>query len=341
MPARLAASFVLSLSLTAALTFVLIHVCKRNGWISKPRVDRWHAGAPACFGGVAIWLGFVGASLAVLPRVNLWTFIGATSLMFAVGLIDDTRHLRPGPKLLAQVGVAAAVVAVCPVFTGGAVNAGWWILWLVGITNAFNLVDNMDGLSSGIALIACAALLPAFVVSGEGVMASVISLLAGALAGFLMFNFQPARIFMGDCGSLFLGCVMGTLSLAPRNDMPGKVAVATIILAVPIVDMFLVSVTRRLRGQAISCGGTDHSSHRLVRLGASERAAVAMLYGLAAMSGVVGVIAQRLSPAGAIATMLLWVTLLTAAGLKLFSYSPHAERAAQPGRRQTETQSAD
>jgi UDP-GlcNAc:undecaprenyl-phosphate GlcNAc-1-phosphate transferase len=163
------------------------------------------------------------------------------------------------------------------------------IFWMVGITNAINLLDNMDGLAGGISLISCVFLASTFVMNGQGPEAMVVLMLAGAVLGFLLFNFHPASIFMGDCGSMFLGFMLGGVVLLNDYGRSGNlVAVLTtpvLILLIPIFDTCLVSVTRKLSGRPASQGGKDHSSHRLVALGMTEPRAVLTLYGLAALSG--------------------------------------------------------
>jgi UDP-GlcNAc:undecaprenyl-phosphate GlcNAc-1-phosphate transferase len=160
----------------------------------------------------------------------------------------------------------------------------------VGITNAVNLLDNMDGLSAGIAGIAALVMTVFAGLSGSTTTMAVGGAIGGAALGFLAFNFKPARIFMGDCGSLFLGFSIAALALIIQQqaDVAGQLAVGLVplaVLAVPILDTTLVTFMRRLAGRPVSQGGRDHASHRLVFLGLSERHAVLMLYGLSLASG--------------------------------------------------------
>jgi UDP-GlcNAc:undecaprenyl-phosphate/decaprenyl-phosphate GlcNAc-1-phosphate transferase len=328
-----AAAFPAAFAVTAGLTTACICICRSRGWVSRPRPDRWHKGAPAFFGGVPIFLGVVVLSAAFLPASAhlVWKIVGISSLMFLLGLADDIFHLRPWPKLLAQVAAAALALhcgIVYPVHASVVVSLGVSLLWIVGITNAFNLLDNMDGLSPGVALIASLSLFILSVGSGHPMQALLAAVTAGSIGGFLLFNFHPARIFMGDSGSLFLGFLLGTTSLLQGTH---RIGVSTLIfapvmvLAIPILDTFFVSVSRRMRGQPISQGGTDHSSHRLVRLGIGERTAVLLLYLLSGLSGGLAILVPRLSHLHALEIAGLWFFFLFVFGLHLF----HGEQEAQ------------
>ncbi len=324
--AGLCAAFVMTMAAVA----VAIQVCRERGWVAKPQPNRWHKGTPAKFGGVSMWLVVLIISVCVIPASNrsAWVVLGLASLMFALGLIDDIVHLRPGPKLLAQCCVAALSIAF-----GSALSVqGHPILsfclslfWIVGITNAFNLLDNMDGLAAGVALVTASYLAVLYLVGGMRDYASLLCIVAGASAGFLIFNFSPARIFMGDSGSLFLGFLLGSASLLQFrhvSGVPALVFTPVIVLSIPILDTVFVSVTRRLRGQPVSVGGTDHSSHRLVRMGLNERNAVILLYAATVASGAVAISVRHFAYAQALGLTLLWLFLLVLFGIHLFHTEP-------------------
>jgi UDP-GlcNAc:undecaprenyl-phosphate GlcNAc-1-phosphate transferase len=170
--------------------------------------------------------------------------------------------------------------------------------WIVGLTNALNLLDNMDGLAAGIGLIAALYLGVLFFHKGDITHMLLSFTLASAVAGFLPFNFSPASIFMGDAGSLFLGAILSLLTIhshGQASSILSLVAVPALILLVPILDTSLVTITRLFRGQPVSQGGKDHSSHRLVVLGLSEPKAVLLLYGMAILSGATALLIERLS----------------------------------------------
>ncbi len=293
--------FVAAFLLSVALTYAVRPLAHVTGAVARPKADRWHRSVIPMLGGVAI----AGAVLLVSvfrPPVTwaaLALVVGA-ALLAIVGLVDDFRPLRPQIKFLLQLVVTLAVVAsgVQISVTGVTpVDQLITLAWLVGITNAFNLLDNMDGLAAGIGLIAAAFRCYFFVLDGNAEGAGLAAALCGALAGFLLFNFQPASIFMGDTGSLFLGMMVGGLNVvgpAPYNR--GTVAVLmlpVLILLVPIFDTLFVSIARTLAGRSFAQGGRDHTSHRLVSLGLSERGAVLTLWAMAVGSGLVATLSYR------------------------------------------------
>ena len=236
--------------------------------------------------------------------------VGGGTLLFVTGLIDDFRHLRPHTKLIAQI-LAACVL----VFSGVQIGTPWLaavaipvtILWVVGITNAFNLLDNMDGLSAGTAVIA-AAFLFAFSLETNNLSTAVLCLAVGGGAlGFLLYNFNPARIFMGDSGSMYLGFTLSGITLLGTREMASDIffvlLVPAAMMGLPIMDTTLVTIVRTLEGRPLSQGGRDHLSHRLVAVGLSERQSVLVLYVMAACFGSLGLVARA---AG------VWLSLLLA-----------------------------
>jgi UDP-GlcNAc:undecaprenyl-phosphate GlcNAc-1-phosphate transferase len=341
-------SCALALASTAVLTSIMIRVCGRCGWTSEPRPDRWHSGRPAFFGGVPIWLGFVAVSLLFLPINNatVWRVMGMSALMFAVGLTDDFYHLRARQKLVLQITLATLALAdgmEVRMFGNALVDSGLSLLWLVGITNSFNLLDNMDGLSPGVALITALFLAVYFLQHGNDSFCQLTFLLVGSVAGFLLFNYHPARIFMGDCGSLFLGFVLASLSLVLLES--GGSALrdgfsVLILFGIPILDTVLVSLTRRLRGQAISQGGTDHISHRLVQLGLRESRAVLLIYAASAATGGVSLLTHAIPrPPGWWAGG-IWALILASLAVHVFRRTEPAYRP-DPAMRLTSIQEAD
>ena len=297
--------------------------------VAQPSADRLHTSPTPIFGGIGIFAGLsAGLWLAVAvgafhPGKELLGVYGGVALLFVAGLVDDLRHLSPVAKLAAQLAAGGIVLATGttvqlvhnPVLAGAIA-----LLWLVGLTNAFNLLDNMDGLAATLAGIAFAffAIDAATVHPSHAVLAFS---LAGCLAcaGFLPFNLRPGRkalLFMGDSGSQLLGFALAGLGLSASWKVAGT-TVATLILpilvlAVPILDTTLVTVVRLLEGRPISQGGLDHSSHRLVRFGLSEKHAVALLAlvatGLGATSLTYNVLDDpRLTLVGVLITFVLLV----------------------------------
>src|SRR6201988_4254350 len=267
-------------ALAVILTPLVRAFARRYGVVAKPKTDRWHKKPTAMLGGIAIWLSVVVTTLVFSPEITYGKLILLTStFLFMVGLIDDVIHTKPYQKLIGQILGSAFVVyyGLTLPWTGSVIiNMALAIFWLIGITNAINLLDNMDGLASGIAIIAAGFLSLSFVNSGQYAEALVLLIFAGALLGFLVYNSHPASIFMGDSGSMFVGFFLASSALMnvsggrSRSFLP-VLAVPILVLFIPIFDTTFVAVIRKLSGRAASQGGRDHTSHRLVALGMSVR----------------------------------------------------------------------
>ena len=327
-----AASAVLALGLTPLVQIV----ARRYGMIATPKTDRWHKKPTAMLGGVAIWLSVVisyfifirpatGLGWGHFPSSSLDVVIGASTFLFLVGLADDFLNTKPYQKLIGQVMGSAFVVyyGLSLPWTGySALNVALTIFWLIGITNAVNLLDNMDGLASGIAVIASGFLALSFLTTGHVMAALLLATFAGAQLGFLVYNSSPASIFMGDCGSMFIGFFLASAALVnlsggrSRSLVP-VLAVPILVLFIPIFDTTFVTILRKLSGRAASQGGRDHTSHRLVALGTSERHAVWMLYGLAALSGFLALLVQSVKLDVSLAAIAGFTILLTLLGVYL------------------------
>jgi UDP-GlcNAc:undecaprenyl-phosphate/decaprenyl-phosphate GlcNAc-1-phosphate transferase len=282
--------------------WLLLHTHHARRLERAPEGSRWRAAATPLVGGIGIYTALsAGLWLAVATgpltadRQLLGIYAGA-SLLFLAGLIDDVRSLPPLAKLAVQLGAAAVVLS-----TGTTVqlfHANWvaiplGLVWLVGMTNAFNLLDNMDGLAGSLAVIAAAFFACDAWLQAEPrlVLVTAVALGAGVL-GFLPFNLRPGRralAWMGDSGSQLIGFTLAALGLASSYTVASS-TVATLVLpvlvlAVPILDTTLVTVVRLLEGRPVSQGGRDHSSHRLVALGLTETGAVVLLAAVSAALG--------------------------------------------------------
>ena len=302
-------SFAFGFALSIGLVPLCRIVANRTGLVAHPRNDRWHRVTVPMLGGVAIALAMLIVEVVTGNALELAVPLSAAIFISAAGLADDILNLKPATKLLAQIMVAAWLV-----YFGYRLN---WIesrlfdsvltmVWVVGLTNAFNLLDNMDGLCAGTALVV-AVMLGAGLIEGAGPLRagpelSWLGALAGGVAGFLVYNFPPASIFMGDSGSLLLGFSLAALTLSDqgvrgsRSDVLSVIAGPVFVLLLPIFDTTLVTISRLLSGRSPAMGGRDHSSHRLVAIGLSERTAVSVLWFLAAVGGTVGLILRNARP---------------------------------------------
>jgi UDP-GlcNAc:undecaprenyl-phosphate GlcNAc-1-phosphate transferase len=300
-----ALSFGVALGASLLLTFLVRAAARKLGYVAKPRPDRWHRRPTALYGGVAIF-GAFAVSYLVRPPADAEgdiLLISCATGMFLLGLVDDRVQLKPYAKLVGQI-VFSTVFTMFGMrlhwLPSPVLDQGITIFWLVGITNAVNLLDNLDGLAGGIAAIASAYLVYFCHSAGQPAAASLAAAFSGAIVGFLVFNFNPASIFMGDCGSMFLGFFLGGVTLVNnqvgvRRNIIAVLSIPVLLLLIPIIDTTLVTLTRTFYGRRVSQGGRDHSSHRLVALGLSERAAALTLWALAAVSGGVAVAVHNLS----------------------------------------------
>jgi UDP-GlcNAc:undecaprenyl-phosphate GlcNAc-1-phosphate transferase len=253
-----------------------------------PRAERWHRRPTALAGGIGIFLAFAPA----LAYFRAWPLLIGAGAMFGLGLIDDIFQLKPYAKLASQLVIAGATVSLGPTLTWTPfpmINQAISLFWIVGITNAVNLLDNMDGLSAGVATVVTLFQSAFALQQGQLELAGTSAALAGSLLGFLAFNWNPASIFMGDCGSLFLGYSLSVLALEQTygrsRSILAVIAAPVMVMLVPIFDTTFVTLMRILRGRPVSQGGRDHMSHRLVTLGLSERVAVATLMMVSALGG--------------------------------------------------------
>ena len=292
----------ISFLLTTFLLPLVRRLAVRWGCVSLPSAERWHQQPIPYLGGVAFFLGFLFPALFFSSApLSLFPFFLVAALLFILGIYDDLHRINPATKLVGQIiGAAISIFYgyTLNFFDLPLLNLFLTAVWIIGLTNALNLLDNMDGLAGGVGLIATLYLIFIFQQGADLQHAYIALALAGALGAFLVFNFYPASIFMGDAGSLFLGSTLSLLAIKAQgqaSNILSIVAVPALILLVPILDTALVSVTRLMRGQPVSQGGKDHSSHRLVVLGLSEPKAVLLLYAMAAVSGITAVLIERLS----------------------------------------------
>lgn len=297
--------FVSALILATSGTPLARRVALRLGIIDQPNARKLHVDPIPLLGGVAMYVAFVVTLLVFGERFGVHQLIsiliGATLVSF-LGVWDDRWGLRPLLKIGGQV-VAALILIFSGVqvsaFPWPAVNLAVTFLWVIGITNALNLLDNMDGLSGGVGAIAAAFFLLLAVMNGQYLVGSLSAAIMGACLGFLIYNFNPARIFMGDAGSLFLGFVLAALGIKLRfldNVDIVTWMVPVLVMGLPIFDTTLVVISRLRRGlNPFITPGKDHVSHRLVHLGLTQREAVLALYLVCGGLGVLAVFVTQAS----------------------------------------------
>lgn len=353
-------SFVLSLLLTRGM----IWLAPKINFVDKPGHRKIHQNPKPLGGGVAMFWGFAIPLLAVIGAAfavddvqgieNSTHYIGgirkeyglglgllaAMLGMHILGLIDDRKALGPFIKLFFQLGITAALVVAFDLRALTALDNlgfGRWpsvivtVLWIGAITNAFNFLDNMDGLSAGVAAVCSTAFLITALSIEQWFVAGALALLLGSLLGFLVWNLPPAKIFMGDSGSLLIGLVLGVLTVRttflPANvDFNAgwySVFAPVIVLALPLYDFIVVSIIRMLNSKSPFVGDTNHFSHRLVRRGMSKRTAVLCLYLITAATSIAAILLPHVrSTSGAI--LIFCQTILILCVVALLEQHPAA-----------------
>ena len=316
----------LSAAVAVILTLLVRSLSVKFDLVARPKSDRWHKRPTAMLGGIAIFATTVVMCGLLVPySFESLVVLAAASFLFLVGLIDDILNIKPYQKLIGQLIGAAFVVSFglkVPLTGFELVDIWITVFWLVGITNAVNLLDNMDGLAAGIATIGATSLAIGFYSNGQSNEVLFASVFIGALIGFLVFNFNPASIFMGDCGSMFIGFLLAGSVLMGQTGGRSRslftiLAVPVLILFVPIFDTTFVTILRKIWGRKVSQGGRDHTSHRLVALGLSERSAVLMIYGFAVVAGALSLAVARLTTTQSLALILFFTIILAIVGVYL------------------------
>jgi UDP-GlcNAc:undecaprenyl-phosphate/decaprenyl-phosphate GlcNAc-1-phosphate transferase len=320
-------SSLLAAAVAAAVSFSVAGLVRRavlaRGILVAPRPDRWHQVPTPTYGGLGVFIGVVaGAALSGGLAAPVWPILLAGLALFVVGLFDDVVSLSALAKMVSSLAVAAFfVLSIVTVPAATPMHAALTVLAILcfgGLDNAVNLLDNMDGLAAGVTAMAAAGLALTFGAELGPAIVAVLAALSGALVGFLGWNRYPARMFMGNCGSLAIGGVLAasaTLAVV-RSGTLQDAAAALLILVVPVFDSSFVLLLRRLAGRSTTRGNVDHTSHRLVSAGFNDRTAVWLLYAL----GLVGAAAGfwlRMNPgtAGPVAAAVGVGTLMVAVWL--------------------------
>lgn len=296
-------------------------VALATNFVDQPERRKVHRRPIPYLGGLALVVGVL-AALPLESRASprLAILVAVAALLSMVGLLDDDRTVQPRQRVIAQVAAAvlAVMLGVRLEATGVAgIDIVLTLVWIVGVTNAMNLIDNMDALAAGVAAVTGSAVFALAIAVGQPVVATLAAAVVGVSLGFLVYNRPPATIFMGDAGSLFLGFLLAVLSVSVGSSLasPVNVAVPLLLLGVPVMDTTVVTFGRLRRGRLVSRGGRDHLSHRLVAAGARRRKAVILLIAAQAVLALIAVLAGSgaISPLAATIDALLVVVVLVTA----------------------------
>ena len=308
-------SFIIPFLIATLISFFSTPIVRKLaikiGAVDIPKDDRRvHTEAMPFLGGIAIFASVVITVLLFLPldRSTFAILMGSTLIVMS-GILDDLRDLSPKKKLAFQ--IAAAVVLIIGGVkvefitnpfssTSTLVMLGWMsipitLFWIVGITNTVNLIDGLDGLAAGVAMISSISLMLVAYKFSYTEITILSAILAGACLGFLPFNFNPAKIFMGDTGALFLGFMLAAISIEGIMKSVATIAVVVpiIILGIPIFDTTFAIFRRLLNGQSIMAADKGHLHHRLLNMGFSQRKTVLLLYGISSIFGLAAVLISK------------------------------------------------
>ncbi|HXH67488.1 MAG TPA: MraY family glycosyltransferase [Candidatus Limnocylindrales bacterium] len=306
-------AFLIAASASLLLTVPVRALAIRVGMVDLPGPRKVHMKPIPLLGGLAIYGGVMLAILIVFDgpaRAQVIGIVSGATLVTAVGFLDDRGWLHHQIKLFAGMPLAAVILLVSGIhaqvfsmFIRG--NLGYWldatltIVWVVGITASFSILDHMDGLCAGVAAMASVFFAMLAYLHGQTLVTTLAASVLGAAAGFLRWNFKPAKIFMGDGGAMLLGFLMATLALKLRLDHASSLATClapVLILGATIFDTTLVTISRTRRGLLpFATPGKDHSAHRLANLGLGQRGAVLTIYLVGALSGGAAILVSHLS----------------------------------------------
>src|SRR5215467_8607162 len=340
-------AFFVALIASLILAVPVKSLALRVGMVDRPGPRKVHLQPIPLLGGLAI---YGGVALSVLflvqgaARDQVWGILGGATLIATVGILDDQGLLHHQIKLFVGMPLAAVILLLSGIRTqifstvvggrtGDILDAALTIVWVVGITASFSILDHMDGLCAGVAAMAAAFFALLAYLNGQVLVTVLAAAVLGAACGFLRWNFKPAKIFMGDGGAMFLGFLMATLALKLRfaqSNMVSVWLVPVLILGATIFDTTLVTISRSRRGLLpFATPGKDHAAHRLANLGLGQRGAVLTMYMVGALSGSLALLVSTLPlPLALGATVFAVVVAL--AGVAFLERAPYERQTPKP-----------
>ncbi len=320
---------VLALLTALAMTPLAIRFAIKYHIVDQPNARKVHVKPVPRMGGVAIYAAFVVGVLALgVYSRQIAALLVAGSMVMLVGFVDDVRGISPKVKLLGQLAAALVLVYggsfrvqfITNPLDGGLISLGILavpvtVLWLVGISNAVNLIDGLDGLSAGVSAIAALCMAGVCLAQGNTLAAALAVILVGAAVGFLRYNFNPAKTFMGDCGSLFLGFILGAIAIMglSKGATIVSIFIPLIIMGIPIFDTFFAIIRRMFLHKPIFEADKGHLHHSLLSLGLSHKQTVLAIYAISLVMGLGAVLMAVLTSSQAVVILVL-ITIFTFAG---------------------------
>jgi UDP-GlcNAc:undecaprenyl-phosphate GlcNAc-1-phosphate transferase len=305
--------------ITYGITPLVRKVAVRIGAVDRPNSRKVHRFLMPCLGGVAIYVGFLAVVLATQPLSrSMWGLLLGSTVILILGIVDDLRDLSPKVKLLGQIAAALLVVPFGikvefltnpfdGVFQLGLFSIPVTVFWLIGVTNAINLIDGLDGLAAGVGGVAATTLAVVAWTEGQMTIVYLAVILAASTFAFLRYNFQPARIFMGDGGAMFLGFTLAALAIMGLTKSATFISllVPVVILGIPILDTMFAIVRRYANHKPIFQADRDHLHHRLLALGLTQRQTVLIIYALSVVLSGSAVLLTQLTTAQGVVTLII------------------------------------
>lgn len=342
----LAVSLVVSLVLTGPIRLLALHI----GLVDLPGPRKLHLKPMPLLGGLAIYAGFsvaVVVAVRTSARAEIFAIFTGATLLAIIGILDDSGRLHHQIKLFVGMPIAACILVASGIRTqlfsnlitgksGLGLDIALTIFWVVGITAAFSILDHMDGLCAGVAIVAATFFVISASLNGQVVVRSLAAASLGAALGYWCWNFSPARIFMGDGGAMLLGFLMATLGLKLRPISSYNHAgwfTPVLILGFPIFDTMLIIISRSRRGLLpFASPGKDHTAHRLANLGLGHKRAVLAIYAIGCVFGSLGLMLAAVSPARAVAicVVVLIVSAFAVLALEISPFEHQQKRQSSP-----------
>src|SRR5262252_5716524 len=340
-------AFLIALLASLTLTVPVRAFALRVGMVDRPGPRKVHLQPIPLLGGLGIYFGVALSVLFLVQgpaREQVWGILAGATLIAAVGILDDRGLLHHQIKLFAGMPLAAAILMLsgirAQVFsalvggrTGDVLDATLTILWVVGITASFSILDHMDGLCAGVAAMAATFFALLAYLNGQVLVTVLAAAVLGAACGFLRWNFKPAKIFMGDGGAMFLGFLMATLALKLRFAQPNLVSawlVPVLILGATIFDTTLVTISRSRRGLLpFATPGKDHAAHRLTNVGLGQRGAVLTMYMIGALGGAMALLVSTLTISLTVAAG-FFAAIIALAGVAYLERAPYERQDRKP-----------
>lgn len=329
---RILIAFLVGLAVSLLVTPLSKKIAMRLGVYDQPDARKVHTGAMTRLGGIGIYCGFLAGVLVYGEFTpTLWGVLLSSTIIVAVGFIDDVKNISPKMKLLGQV-VGAVVLMLFGVhleyitnpITENIIDLGLWgypltLVWLVGISNAVNLIDGLDGLAAGVSGIAALSLAVVSLAKGMFISGALAIILVGGILGFLRSNFHPAKLFMGDCGSLFLGFILGVLSLLGLSEGATIISlfIPIMVLGIPILDTLFAIIRRKLNHKPIFEADRGHLHHQLLDRGFDHKDTVLLIYGITFLLGSFAVLVTLLTSIYSIVVLVLASALIFFAAAKI------------------------